>query len=463
MASAPTTKKMMEEAMCSICLQLMTEAVSIDCGHSFCRQCIEDTFREKNPIESYQEKFTCPLCRKPFQRESLRPNKQLENLIESMKELECERLCEEHGEQLRLFCEDDGRLICWRCEHSPQHRGHSIELVEEAAPGFREILQIVLTDMREQENQCQSLKLATKEQTRQWKEKIVHERKKIQFEFDKLYNFLHGEEMWFLWRLEEKKEQTLRSLKDSEASLEKQSQELKSYIRELEKKCQQSAQDLLQDMRDTLGRSSAVELKVPEAVSLELQTVCNVSELYLDLKKMLKSYQVCVTLDPDTAHTDAIISENRRQVTYGGPQLNLRNSLRYLDLPWVLGCERFTSGRHYFEVDVGEDSGWDLGVCLENAPRRALMSLQPTSGFWVIRLWKGKEYVALTNPPTSLPLKEQIWVLGVFVDCEAGRVSFYNVTCTVSHIFTFPRASFSDTLRPFFGVSQGCTLFLNSQ
>ncbi|XP_037376657.2 E3 ubiquitin-protein ligase TRIM38-like isoform X2 [Talpa occidentalis] len=246
--------------------------MSIDCGHSFCRECITDLLVNQRQGTSSPKRSHCPLCRAPFKKDNLRPIKQLENLIECLKELERERLCEEHGEQLHLFCEDDGQLICWRCERSPQHRGHTTELVEEAALGYREIFQKALTELREEENQYQSLKLTTKEQIRQWREKIVHARSKIHFDFENLYNFLRVEKC-YLWRLEREKEQTLKSLQDNEASLEKQIQELKSHIQELEKKCQGPAQDLLQDMRDTLGRSLTVKLNVPEAVSLELQTV----------------------------------------------------------------------------------------------------------------------------------------------------------------------------------------------
>lgn len=39
------------------------------------------------------------------------------------------------------------------------------------------------------------------------------------------------------------------------------------------------------------SRSSAVKLETPEAHSLEVHTVCSVSELYFDMKKMLRSYQ----------------------------------------------------------------------------------------------------------------------------------------------------------------------------
>ncbi|KAG8507290.1 E3 ubiquitin-protein ligase TRIM38 [Galemys pyrenaicus] len=136
MASAPPTKKMMEEATCSVCLQLMREPVSIDCGHIFCRLCIESIL-ENLQVTSLPSRSQCPLCRTPFQRESFRPSKQLQNLIETIKEMERERLCEEHREQLHLFCEDDGQLICWRCERSSQHRGHNTAPVEDVCPGYK--------------------------------------------------------------------------------------------------------------------------------------------------------------------------------------------------------------------------------------------------------------------------------------------------------------------------------------
>lgn len=39
------------------------------------------------------------------------------------------------------------------------------------------------------------------------------------------------------------------------------------------------------------SRSWAVKLETPEALSMEVHTVCHVSELYFDVKKMLRRYQ----------------------------------------------------------------------------------------------------------------------------------------------------------------------------
>ncbi|GAB5571165.1 E3 ubiquitin-protein ligase TRIM38 isoform X1 [Prionailurus iriomotensis] len=486
MASPIVTKKMKEEVTCAICLLLMAEPVSISCGHSYCRQCINDFLKNLHQEEPSLNVFSCPHCRAPFRMASVRPNKHLGNLIEAIKEMDQEMSCEEHGEFLHLFCEDEGQLICWRCERSPQHKGHDTAVIEDVCQGYKrkapecpDELEAAGRGVYETEgarqkankrmeslgNHSPTFCLYEFDESMYLIEKIESQKQKIQSDFKNLQSFLHEEEKSYLWRLEKENKQTLQRLMDNEATLKRKSQELKSHILELEKRCQSSAQKLLQnpdssDVKETLRRSSAVKLETPEAHSLEVHTVCSVSELYFDMKKMLRSYQVNVTLDPDTAHHELILSEDRRQVTRGCFQENLgSSSRRFTVLPSILGCEGFTSGRQYFEVDVGEGTGWDLGVCLENVHRDVGVIQCPQSGFWAIRLCVKKGYVALTSPLTSLYLREQPLVVGVFLDCDVGVVSFYNMT-TGSHIFTFPRASFSDTLRPYFRVYQHSPLFL---
>lgn len=135
--ASPIVSKMREEATCAICLLLMAEPVSISCGHSYCRQCITgflENIRQEIPS---QPLFYCPHCRAPFQVTSLRPNKQLGSLIEVIKEMGQDMSCEEHGEFLHIFCEDEGQLICWRCERSPQHQGHNTAVIEDVCQGYQ--------------------------------------------------------------------------------------------------------------------------------------------------------------------------------------------------------------------------------------------------------------------------------------------------------------------------------------
>ncbi|XP_036199251.1 E3 ubiquitin-protein ligase TRIM38-like [Myotis myotis] len=463
MASASASKKMREEATCSICLHLMAEPVSISCGHSYCQACLLGFMGPPSSSRSQQgtKTFSCPQCRAPFKRHSLRPIKQLGSLIAALQEQEQEPSCQEHGERLHLFCEDDGQLICWRCERDGRHKGHNTALLEDASPGYREKLQEAVRKLRQLEEECTNQKAFTAKQIAQWKEKIEAQRQKIRAEFQNLHSFLREEERSFLWRLESEEQRTLQRLRVSEADLDQQSRQLESHIRELEERCQGSAQKLLQDVKSALSRSQAVRLEMPEALSLEVETECDVPELYFDLRKRLRSHQVGVTLDPETAHPELILSQDQRQVTRGPQREGDLSPWRFMASPCILGRQSFASGRQYFEVDVGEGMGWDVGVCLESVQRLGGTTQRPETGFWALRLCAKDGYVALTWPRTPLRLQERPLVVGVLLDCEVGLVSFYSGT-SGSHMFTFPRASFPDALRPYLQVYPYSPLFLPS-
>lgn len=466
MALASFTKKMKEIATCSICMNLMKCPVTLSCGHSYCSACLPSfpyspySYNTQAPSFKMPRYFSCPLCQVSIPEANYRPNKVLENLLEVIREMDLEMLCGEHGEQLHLFCENEGQLICWRCERAPSHAGHTKALVEDAFQVYKEQLQIVITKLNQLHEACTNQEATVTKQITEWKEKIETRRQKIKSDFKCVQIFLSLEEKSYLWRLEKEEEDLLRRLRDSEASLKQKNDELKSHILELEAKCQSSSQKLLQDVKDTMSRSWGYRLETLEDFPMEIHTMSNVSELYLDVKKMLRRYQVGVTLDPDTAHPNLTLSEDRRQVTYGGCHMDLDFSpRRFSAFPCVLGLEGFISGRHYFEVDVGEGTSWDLGVCMDSVQRGADMKQEPEFGFWTIRLYKGKDYLALTNPPTPLLLSEKPLVVGVFLEWETGVVSFYNMTAG-SHIFTFPDTSFSETLWPYFRIYQHSPLFL---
>ncbi|XP_013006880.2 E3 ubiquitin-protein ligase TRIM38 isoform X1 [Cavia porcellus] len=458
MASTIITKKIKEIATCSICQNLMMNPVSITCGHSFCQMCLEQHLYK---VQLSQGKnIFCPLCHSPFNKDSFRANRHLESIIEVFEEMDHELQCEAHGEQLQLFCEDDGQLICWRCERAPQHQGHTTVLVEDVCQGYKEKLQKAITKLNELHTECMNQKAFVATQITEWQDTVETHRQKIKSDFKNLHSFLHEEEKSFLWKLEKEEEQILTKLRESEAKLERKSDELEEHKVELEAKCQGSDQNLLQDVKSTLSRTCAVKLETPEAFTLVIQTVCGVAEHYLDVKKILRRHQVSVTLDPTTAHPALILSEDRRQVSRGCSQQNAEvSSRRFTAFPCVLGCEGFSSGRHFFEVDVGEGTAWDVGVCMENVERGLNMKQVPELGFWTIRRCPENGYVALTFPLTALKLRERPLVVGVALDYEAGAVSFYNMT-SGSHIFTFPKASFSGTLRPYFQVYQHSPLFL---
>ncbi|XP_029112240.1 butyrophilin subfamily 1 member A1-like [Scleropages formosus] len=178
---------------------------------------------------------------------------------------------------------------------------------------------------------------------------------------------------------------------------------------------------------------------------MSIENMCRRAEL---LKA--QRYAVDVTLDPDTANPWLILSEDKKQVRHG---------VIWQDLPYkperfkrrigVLGKEGFSSGRRYWEVQVGDKTEWDLGVARESINRKWYFPLNPSGGLWAISLWNGNEYLAFTDPSVSLHLSVKPQKVGVFVDYEKGQVSFYSVE-DKSHLYTFIGYKFTEKLYPYF-------------
>uniref|UniRef100_A0A8C3TB13 Butyrophilin subfamily 1 member A1-like n=1 Tax=Chelydra serpentina TaxID=8475 RepID=A0A8C3TB13_CHESE len=174
------------------------------------------------------------------------------------------------------------------------------------------------------------------------------------------------------------------------------------------------------------------------------------SALILPIPDSVTLSPVDVTLDPDTANCWLVLSEDRKRVRDGDTRQDLPdNPERFDPCVCVLGAEGFAggSGRRYWEVEVGDKPDWALGVCRESVNREGWVTYTSEDGYWAMWLWYG-EYKASTSPPTALPVRVRPGRVGIFLDYEAGEVSFYNVTDR-SHLFTFT-GTFSGTLRPYF-------------
>uniref|UniRef100_A0A8C4SX90 B30.2/SPRY domain-containing protein n=1 Tax=Erpetoichthys calabaricus TaxID=27687 RepID=A0A8C4SX90_ERPCA len=159
-----------------------------------------------------------------------------------------------------------------------------------------------------------------------------------------------------------------------------------------------------------------------------------------------------VTFDPEAASLWLIVSENGKEVRHVDTRQTVADNLKRFDR-WVnvLAREGFISGRHYWEVEVGEETAWDLGVTRESADRKGWINLSPYDGYWSVVLRNSNVYEACDNSIMSFSLRVKPRTVGIFLDYDEGQVSFYNAQ-SHSHMYTFTD-SFTETLYPFFGRS----------
>ncbi|XP_073721258.1 E3 ubiquitin-protein ligase TRIM39-like [Misgurnus anguillicaudatus] len=180
------------------------------------------------------------------------------------------------------------------------------------------------------------------------------------------------------------------------------------------------------------------------------------------LKSLLRKFAVNVTLDSDSAHPHLIVSDDGKQVRYEQQSETVKDgdqksNNKFDEELCVLGKEGFTSC-FYYEVQVKGLSEWFVGVARESVKRKGFVSLNPEKGYWVAGL-RGGKYQASEYPyiPISVSVKPQR--VGVFVDNDEGRVSFYDVE-SMCHIYSFTDQSFNKKLHPIFWHSNSAPLII---
>lgn len=86
----------------------------------------------------------------------------------------------------------------------------------------------------------------------------------------------------------------------------------------------------------------------------------------------------------------------------------------------------------------------------ESINRNSTKTLCPENGYWTVELINGN-YFPNAELHVPLSLREKLQKVGVFVDYEGGRVSFYNVE-TRAHIYSFIGCTFAEKLYPYFNT-----------
>ncbi|XP_041672780.1 E3 ubiquitin-protein ligase TRIM39 [Cheilinus undulatus] len=250
---------------------------------------------------------------------------------------------------------------------------------------------------------------------------------------------------------------------EDEFSLQFQLGEVKSALSEVKERMDDIRMGEVRS-RGSRGSFSSGDLMMAESMLSLRASTASLRKSQWTLKDLKKSkpvsghkkarvYMEDVVLNPVTAYPFLILSEDRKQVKRGEKLQFYRNSQQRFDV-WscVIAKEGFSTGRHYWEVFVGESKDWKLGVVSESAQRKGLFDMSPSNGYYAI-WWSGSQMRALTTPPlTKVKSPPKLRQVGVFLDLEEGQVSFYNVK-SGSEIYSFNGSSeFTERMFPLLGT-----------
>ncbi|XP_056390682.1 E3 ubiquitin/ISG15 ligase TRIM25-like [Hyla sarda] len=170
-----------------------------------------------------------------------------------------------------------------------------------------------------------------------------------------------------------------------------------------------------------------------------------------------------ILLDVATAEAYLEVSEDMKTVREVGRQKKIKSPLRFIDFAQVLGRCSLSSGRHFWEVEWNQIGRCDFGMSYPSIRRKGdRCGIGQNDKSWGIAAEELECFSVIhNNVSKTLDLEPMCSTFGVFLDYEAGRLSFYEMSDRIRHVHTFT-ASFTEPLHALFGVYNGASLTITT-
>ncbi|XP_053578048.1 E3 ubiquitin/ISG15 ligase TRIM25-like [Bombina bombina] len=516
------TADLREELTCPICLSIYTDPVTLSCGHNYCLGCIESVLGTQEGSGVY----SCPQCRKGFSiRPELQRNIALCNVVKHLQItqpeqkdtgvlctycvhspvpaakscLHCEaslcdthlrvhskseehvlaepttswgnRKCSIHKKLLEYYCTEDAACICASCSLAGEHRGHQVELLNEASEKkkkkLRNVLQKLTTEREKTEKRVQSLQ----EHRRGVQEKAAGVTERLTALIRDIRKQLEDLEKRVLSDITRQQEQVLHPISDLIQQLEKEKDELTRKMRHIEELCNMTDPlTVLQEQeshRDDFCGAEKGDNEVTQRGDKQVLAGGDLDEglisvtLYRGLADIVtdvkREIYVQVTsdilLDINTANNNVIVSGDLKTVSWSLiSQQRPETPERFTDAPQVLSTRSFSSGRHYWEVQISKSGLWCAGVCYTSMGRGGGQSvIGENSKSWGLWGYNKGLYMIRNTIDTSIHPPLSCDIVGILLDYEAGRLTFYELCDPIRHLHTVT-VTFTDPLNAVFGV-----------
>lgn len=497
---------------CSICMDEFTDPVTTFCGHSFCKRCLEQSCdyndstcplckkyivrlpdvnivlrdivqQQKKTCEDIytgapgdvacdictekklKAKKSCLVCLASYCSAHLDNHystKRLKGhkLVEPVENLDA-RACLKHGRPLELYSRKQQACICVRCIEEGQDE---VVSTEDEWDKKKTELKNMKSELTQNINKRKTKINEIEEALKSCKDQLDNEWWDVDNVFNAVIAIVEAAQATVLQPLEDRRQVLDKEAKGLKEELEAEINKIETTVSELDDISVLEDHILflqmypsLKDMGDikdwekvkldtslSFGTMRKTTRKMLEKIEQEMEKLTSI-----ELKRIPK-FTVDVKLDPDSAHRCLVLSDDGKEVKDGGEIQEVPDTRERFDLfGSVVGLNSLTSGKTYWEVEVGKKTGWDIGIAKGDANRKGKLTVNPDNGYWVAVHYDEEKYAALTAPPLRLHLKEKPEKVGVFVDYEEGLVSFYDVTAE-SHIYSFTECSFKAELYPYF-------------
>ncbi|XP_073341441.1 uncharacterized protein [Pagrus major] len=432
-----------EDVACDVCTGRKLRAVKscLQCVASYCEQHLQPHY-DVAPLKKHK-------------------------LVEPSKKLQ-QNICSRHDEVMKMFCRTDQQCICYLCSVD-EHKGH--DTVSAAAErterqreleGSRQNIQQRIQDREEDVKVLQQEVEAingSADKAAEHSEKIftqlIRLMEKRRSDVKQQVRSQQETEVSRVKELQEKLEQEITELKRKDADLKKLShtedhnQFLHNYpsLSALSESTHSSSINIrpLKYFEDVTAAVSEVRDKLQDVLR---ETWTNISLTVTEVDVLLSNpqpepetradflrYSSDITLDPNTANTQLLLSEGNRKATLVYQQQSYSDHPdRFTDLWQVLSRESLT-GRCYWEVewrDRGE--GVYVAVAYKNISRAGLTA-ECEFGFndksWSLCCYTNSYKFWYNNIQTPVSGPESSRV-GVYLDHRAGILSFYSVSDTIT-------------------------------
>uniref|UniRef100_A0A8C5QUN9 Uncharacterized protein n=1 Tax=Leptobrachium leishanense TaxID=445787 RepID=A0A8C5QUN9_9ANUR len=463
---------------------------------------IADSFRSTYPEEEEEVRIPCTYCDSPVPAaktcvhcEASLCDKHLKKHSKSEEHVLTEpttslenRKCSVHKKVLEYYCCEDAACICVSCSLAGDHRGHQVETLNEASEKkkdtLRNILQKLTSQREEAENRVQSLEAIR----RQVQKKAAGVTERVTALIRDIKKQLEALEKRVLSEISRQEEQVSLRVSDLIQQLEIKKEELSRKMGDIEELCDMSdpltvLQGLESDRADYCDAEEDTErhdIKVHdvEDVGLISETlhsgltgimsrvmrwhrVPEAPDMLLDVNTapdMLLDVNTAsdMLLDVNTASNDVSLSEDLKTVSWSEiDQSRPETQERFQNYAHILSTSSFSSGRHYWEVEGNESGYWGVGVVYPSMKRKGKRSRigdnNKSWGLW--RRYDNNYSVRHNNKSIQFPHPLSCCRIGIFLDYEAGRLSFYELCDPIRHLHTFT-AAFTEPLLAGFGVGK---------